>query len=47
MAHLVLAVAMDEARRRGSGGLTIGHAQLAGWMRRMSDLPTMRATAPT
>jgi hypothetical protein len=47
MAHLILAVAMDEARRRGSGDLTIGRPQLAGGMRRMSDLPAMRATAPT
>jgi glutathione S-transferase len=45
MAHLLLAVAMDEARRRGSGDLTIGRPQLAVWMRRMSDLPAMRATA--
>src|SRR5947209_3634118 len=45
MAHLVLVVAIDEARRRGSGDLTIGHPQLAAWMFRMSDLPAMRATA--
>jgi glutathione S-transferase len=47
MAHLLVAVAMDEARRRGSGDLTIGRPQLAAWMRRMSDLPAMRATAST
>jgi glutathione S-transferase len=46
MAHLLLAVAMDEARRRGPGDLTIGRPQLAAWMRRMSELPAMRATAP-
>src|ERR1041384_2461416 len=45
MAHLILAVAMDEARRRGSADLTIGRLQLAAWMRRMSELPAMRATA--
>ena len=46
MAHLLLAVTMDEARRRGSGDLTIDRPQLAAWMRRMSGLPAMRATAP-
>jgi glutathione S-transferase len=46
MAHFLVAVAMDEARRRGSGDLTIGRPQLADWMRRMSSLPAMRATAP-
>src|SRR4029078_1589464 len=46
MAHLVLAVAMDESRRRGSGDLTIGRPQLAVWTRWMSDLPAMQATAP-
>jgi glutathione S-transferase len=46
MAHLLLAVTMDEARRRGSGDLTIDRPQLTAWMRRMSGLPAMRATAP-
>ena len=45
MAHLTVAVALDMARKRGPGDLTNGHPQLAAWMRRMSDLPAMRATA--
>jgi glutathione S-transferase len=45
MAHLILAVSVDIARYRGLGDLTNGRPQLAGWMRRISDLPGMRATA--
>jgi glutathione S-transferase len=45
MAHLILAVALDMARKRGPGDLTNGRPQLAAWMRRISDLPAMRATA--
>jgi glutathione S-transferase len=45
MAHLILAVSLDVARKRGLGDLTAGRPQLASWMRRMSDLPSMRATA--
>ena len=46
MAHFVLAVALDAARRRGLGDLTDGRAQLARWMRRISEIPSMRATVP-
>ena len=46
MAHLILAVALETARKRGLGDLTDGRPQLAGWMRPMSDLPSMRRTAP-
>jgi glutathione S-transferase len=46
MAHLIVAVALDDSRRRGPGDLTQGRPQLAAWMRRMSDLPAMQATAP-
>ena len=46
MAHFVLAVALDAARRRGLGDLTDGRAQLAQWMRRISEIPSMRATVP-
>ena len=46
MAHLILAVSLDVARKRGLGDLTDGRPQLAAWMRRMSDLPAMRATVP-
>jgi glutathione S-transferase len=45
MAHLILAVSLDAARKRGLGDLTNGRPQLAAWMRRISDLPAMRATA--
>ena len=45
MAHLILAVSLDIARKRGLGDLTNGRPQLATWMRRISDLPAMRATA--
>ena len=44
MAHFVLAVALDSARRRGLGDLTDGRAQLARWVRRISEMPSMRAT---
>jgi glutathione S-transferase len=46
MAQLVLAVAVDTARLRGMGDLTLGRPKLAAWAARMSDLPSMRATAP-
>jgi glutathione S-transferase len=46
MAHLILAVALDVARKRGFGDLTDGRPRLATWMRAMSDLPSMQRTAP-
>ena len=45
MAHLILAVSVDMARKRGLGDLTAGRPQLATWMSPISDLPGMRATA--
>jgi hypothetical protein len=45
MAHLIVAMSLDMARKRGPGDLTNGRPQLATWMRRVSDLPAMRATA--
>jgi glutathione S-transferase len=45
MAHLVLAVALDSARHRGFGDLTDGRPQLAAWLARMHDLPSLQATA--
>ena len=33
MAHLILAVAVEMARKRGLGDLTAGRRQLASWMR--------------
>jgi glutathione S-transferase len=46
MAQLILAVALDVARKRGFGDLTTGRSQLAKWMRSMSELPSMQRTAP-
>jgi glutathione S-transferase len=45
MAHLILAVAVELARKRGLGDLIEGRQQLAAWMRPMSDLPSMQRTA--
>ena len=46
MAHFILAVALERARYRGLNNLTNGRLQLVEWMRSMSDLPSMRRTAP-
>jgi glutathione S-transferase len=46
MAHLILAVAVEMARKRGLGDLTAGRPQLARWMRSVSNLPSMQRTAP-
>jgi len=46
MAHLILVVAIEMARKRGLGDLTSGRAQLTNWLRAASDLPSMRRTAP-
>jgi glutathione S-transferase len=46
MAQLILAVALDVARKRSFGDLTTGHPQLAAWMRSMSELASMQRTAP-
>jgi glutathione S-transferase len=46
MAHLILAVAVEMARKRGLGDLTAGRRQLATWMRSISELPSMRRTVP-
>jgi glutathione S-transferase len=46
MTHLILAVALDRARRCGLGGLTDSRPKLASWMLSMSDLPSMQRTAP-
>jgi glutathione S-transferase len=44
MAHVILAVSLETARNRGPSDLTNGRPRLASWMRRMSDLPSLRAT---
>ena len=46
MAHLILAVAVEMARKRGLGDLTTGRRRLASWMRSISDLPSMQRTVP-
>ena len=46
MAHLILAVTLDMAHKRGSGDLTNGRPQLATWMRSISNLPSIQRTAP-
>jgi len=45
MAHLILMVALDVARTRGPGDLTDGRRQLTAWHERMSERPSVRATA--
>ena len=45
MAHLILAVALERARKCGLDSLTDGRPQLASWMPSMSDLPSMQRTA--
>ena len=46
MAHLILAVALDVAAKRGFGDLTTGRPQLAAWIRSMSERPSMQTMAP-
>jgi glutathione S-transferase len=46
MAHFILAVALERARYCGLDDLTSGRPHLAKWIRSMSDLPSMRRTAP-
>jgi len=44
MAHLILAAALDVARKRGFGDLTDSRPRLATWKRSMSNLPSMQRT---
>ncbi|HEV3184710.1 MAG TPA: glutathione S-transferase C-terminal domain-containing protein, partial [Xanthobacteraceae bacterium] len=46
MAHLILAITVEMARKRGLADLTVGRPRLAAWTRSISDLPSMRQTAP-
>jgi glutathione S-transferase len=46
MAHLILAVAVEMARKRGLGDLTASRRQLASWIRPISNIPSMQRTAP-
>lgn len=45
MAHFILAVALDVAKKRGPGDLTQGRPRLAAWLADISELPSLRATA--
>ncbi|HJQ60570.1 MAG TPA: glutathione S-transferase family protein [Vineibacter sp.] len=45
MGHLILAVALDTAKDRGFGDLTDGRPQLATWLARMHDRPSLKSTA--
>ena len=44
MAHLILTVALEGAQKRGPGSLTDGRPRLAAWLRRTSELPSIKAT---
>jgi hypothetical protein len=46
MVQLIIAVAVEMARKRGLGDLTAGRPRLANWMRSISDLPSMQGTVP-
>jgi len=46
MAHLILVVGLEDARNRGPGDLTRGRPQLAAWLRRIADRPSICVTAP-
>jgi glutathione S-transferase len=46
MAQLMLAIALEMARRRGLVDLTAGRPKLAGFVRAVSNLPSMQKTAP-
>jgi glutathione S-transferase len=46
MAQLMLAITVEMARRRGLVDLTAGRPKLAGFVRPISELPSMQRTAP-
>jgi len=46
MAHLLLAVSLEAARARGLGDLTNTRPALAAWLRPISEMSSLRATAP-
>ena len=46
MAHLLLAVSLEVAHARGLGDLTNTRPALAAWLRPISEMPSLRATAP-
>jgi glutathione S-transferase len=46
MVHLLLAVSLEVARARGLGDLTNTRPALAAWLWPISEMPSLRATAP-
>jgi glutathione S-transferase len=46
MAHLLVAISLEVARTRGLGDLTDKRPGLAAWLRPISAMPSLRATAP-
>jgi glutathione S-transferase len=46
IAHLILAVAIEMARKRGLGDLTAERRRLASWMSSIANRPSMQKTAP-
>ena len=46
MAHLILAVALEESRNRGTGDVTRDRPRLAAWLGGVANRPSIRATAP-
>jgi glutathione S-transferase len=46
MVHLLLALSLEVARARGLGDLTNTRPALAAWLRPISEMPSLRATAP-
>ena len=45
MPHLILAVALDVAHKRGPGDLTRGRRRLAAWHQNIAERPSLQATA--
>jgi len=46
MAHLILVVSLQDSQNRGPGDLTRDRPQLADWLRRGADRPSILTTAP-
>ena len=47
MAHLILAVTLDVAAKRGFGNLTADRPRLAAWMRSITEFPSMQRNGST
>jgi len=46
MPHLILAVSLEMAQKRGPGDLTNARPRLSAWLRQIGERPSLRATAP-